>query len=176
MKLTTLKIIGTIIAFILAFPLHFLYDKFPNILTSIIAPVNESIWEHMKIIFGCVMLSGVIQKIYIIKKKLNYKNVCISNFIAAIASMPIFLCLFLPIYNIFGHNIVITLILMFITFLISQIITIIIINLDTNLKLENATIIFVIIVYLIFAYFTYNPIKIDLFKDPMNSSYGIKNN
>ena len=128
----------------------------------------------MKIIFGCVMISGIIQKIYILKKKLNYKNICISNFIAAIASIPIFLSLFLPIYNIFGHNIVITLIIMFITFLISQIITIIIINFDTNLKLEKATIIFVIITYLIFAYFTYNPIKIDLFKDPLNQTYGIK--
>ncbi len=31
--------------------LHFLYDLFPNAVTAIISPVNESIWEHLKLIY-----------------------------------------------------------------------------------------------------------------------------
>lgn len=30
--------------------LHFLYELFPNLLTALIAPVNESLWEHVKIL------------------------------------------------------------------------------------------------------------------------------
>ena len=30
---------------------HFLYDVFPNPLTALIAPVNESVWEHLKLLF-----------------------------------------------------------------------------------------------------------------------------
>lgn len=31
--------------------LHFLYDLLPNPVTAIISPVNESIWEHVKLIY-----------------------------------------------------------------------------------------------------------------------------
>lgn len=31
--------------------LHFIYDWWPNALTALIAPINESIWEHLKLFF-----------------------------------------------------------------------------------------------------------------------------
>ena len=31
--------------------LHFLYDLLPNPITALISPVNESLWEHVKILF-----------------------------------------------------------------------------------------------------------------------------
>ncbi len=31
--------------------LHFLYDLLPNVLTALFSPTNESIWEHLKLIF-----------------------------------------------------------------------------------------------------------------------------
>ena len=30
---------------------HFLYALWPNALTALIAPVNESVWEHLKLLF-----------------------------------------------------------------------------------------------------------------------------
>lgn len=30
--------------------LHFVYDAFPNVVTALFSPVNESIWEHLKLI------------------------------------------------------------------------------------------------------------------------------
>ena len=75
MSLKNLKILGVILAFFLSFIFHSVYDLFPNFITSIFFPVNESIFEHMKIIFGCILLSGVIQKIIVIKKNLSY-NLC----------------------------------------------------------------------------------------------------
>ena len=104
MNIKKLKIIGIIIAFLLTFPLHFLYDKLPCFLTSIIAPVNESIWEHMKILFGAILISGIIEKIIVKTKKLNINNVFISNFLSALISIPIFLIMFMPVYNIIISN------------------------------------------------------------------------
>ena len=170
MSLKKLKILGVIMAFLLCFPLHFLYDKIPSFITSIISPVNESIWEHMKILFGSILFSGVIQKIIVKVKHLNYKNVCISNVIASISSIPIFLIFYLPIYSLIGEKLLITILLMLITIIISQLITISIIN----MKKENASILFIIIIYLILTYLTYNPLKYKLFKDPINNIYGIK--
>jgi len=173
MNIKKLKIIGTVIALALPFLLHFLYKLIPSFITSIFLPVNESIWEHMKILFGSILLSGVIQKIIVISKKENINNICFSNFIAAIFSIPTFLILFLPVYSIIGENMIVTIIIMFIAIILSEILSYKIINMD-NFKLENKTIIFVIIVYIIFVILTYNPIKIDLFKDPTTDTYGIK--
>ena len=172
MSLKKLKILGVVIAFLTAFPLHFLYDKFPSLLTSIIAPVNESIFEHMKIIFGSILFSGVIQKIIVIKKDLKYNNICISNVISGFLSIFIFLAMFLPVYSIIGENFTVTIIIMLITFIISQIITIYIIN-KKNMKLENTAIILAVLIYVICGLSTYFPPNNALFIDPITKQLGI---
>lgn len=173
MKLKVLKLIGIIVAFLLCFPLHFLYDKIPCFLTSVIAPVNESIAEHMKILFGSVLVAGVVQKIIVKTKKLNINNVCISNFTAALLSIPIFLVMYLPIYKAIGENFIVTIIIMFVTIVIVEIISYFIMKKE-DLKLENMAIIFVITIYIIFGILTYFPPQNELFLDPINLTYGIK--
>lgn len=173
MKLKYLKLIGVIIAFLLCFPLHFLYDLAPCFITSVIAPVNESIAEHMKILFGSVLVAGVVQKIIVKTKKLNINNVCISNFTAALLSIPIFLVMYLPIYKAIGENFIVTIIIMFITIVIVEIISYFIMKKE-DLKLENMAIIFVITIYIIFGILTYFPPQNELFLDPINLTYGIK--
>ena len=167
-----LKILGIVLAFLLCFPLHFVYDKFPSFITSIFAPINESIWEHMKILFGSIIISGVIQKIIVLKKKLDFNNICFSNFIGAISSIPIFLIIFLPIYIIIGENFPVTIFIMFITIVLAEIIAYKIMNKD-NLGFENITIILVIIVYVIFTILSYYPIKSGIFIDPISKTCGI---
>lgn len=169
-----LKIMGIIIAFTLCFPLHFLYDKLPCFLTSIIAPVNESIWEHMKLLFGSIIISGIIQKIIVKSKKIEINNICFSNFIAAISSIPIFLLIYLPIYYIIGENFIITIVIMFIAITTSEFIAFLITNRKKDLGLENISILFVILTYLVFALLTYFPPQFDLFLDPESITYGIK--
>lgn len=39
--------------------LHFLFTLWPSILTEFIAPVNESLWEHVKLIFWPYLLAGL---------------------------------------------------------------------------------------------------------------------
>ena len=162
MKIKTLKIIGTIISFILPFILHFLYDLFPNFLTSIISPVNESIWEHMKILFGSIIISGIIQKIIAKRKKVPANNICFSNFLSALLSIPLFLIIYLPINYILGENLIVTLIIMFIVILLVQILSYYIMKIK-DLKFEKITIIFTIIVYIIFTILTYYPLNNYLF-------------
>lgn len=173
MSIRKLKIIGVVVAFFLCFPFHFIYDRFPSFVTSIFAPVNESIWEHMKILFGSIILSAVIQKIIVVSKRLEFNNICFSNFVGAISSIPIFLIIFLPIYYNFGHNLVITIIIMFITIVISEYIAYKVMMMR-DLYQENKTILYVVIVYIIFTIFTYFPINNNLFIDPITGILGIK--
>lgn len=171
MNILKLKVFGTIIACIFPFIFHSLYEIFPNFITSIFLPINESIWEHMKLLFGSIMLSSVIQKVIVICKNKNINNICFSNFIASISSIPIFLILFLPIYYTLGENLVITIILMFISIIISEIISYKIIKMR-DFKMDNITIILVIFVYIMFGILTYFPINNDIFIDKTNKIIG----
>jgi len=168
-----LKIVGILVAFAICFPLHFGYDKFPNFITSIFFPVNESIWEHMKILFGSIIISGVVQKIIILIKKEKVNNICFSNFIGAILSIPIYLILYLPLYNIIGESMILAISVMFITIVIAEIISYIIMN-RKNYGMENKTIFLVVVVYIIFSMLTYYPLEINLFLDKKQLIYGIK--
>lgn len=38
--------------------LHFLYGALPNPLTALVSPVNESAWEHLKLLFWPMLLTG----------------------------------------------------------------------------------------------------------------------
>ena len=172
MNLKKFKILGIVLSFSLAFPLHFLYDLIPCFLTSIIAPVNESIWEHMKILFGAIIISSLIQKLILDFKKIQCNNFCFASLISGILSIIIFLIIYLPIYYIQGEYLPLTLILMLITFIICQEIKQRIINLK-DLKQEKLTIIYILIIYLIFGILTYYPLHNDLFFCHKNLIYGI---
>ena len=39
--------------------LHFLYQLFPCVFTALIAPVNESLWEHVKLLYWPCLISGL---------------------------------------------------------------------------------------------------------------------
>ena len=71
MTLKNTRIISTIVIFLLCFLFHFIYDWLPNTLTAIFFPVNESIWEHMKLLFSAVCFYGIID--YIILQKFKVK-------------------------------------------------------------------------------------------------------
>jgi hypothetical protein len=72
MSLKKTRIISTIGIFLLCFLFHFLYHLLPNSISAIFFPVNESIWEHMKLLFSAVVFYGIID--YIILQKFKIKE------------------------------------------------------------------------------------------------------
>ena len=40
--------------------LHFLHDALPNPLTALISPVNESVWEHLKLLFFPTLAAALV--------------------------------------------------------------------------------------------------------------------
>lgn len=148
------KIIGTIMASLAAFPLYFLYKKFPNFLTGIFSPVNNSLWEHSKVIFGSILIGGITQKLISIIKKIPVNNICFSTFISAIVAIPIYIILASVLFLIFGENNIIKILVTFITILIAETISYFIMK-RPEFKLENYTIIFAIITYIIFILISY---------------------
>ena len=69
-----LKIISTILVILFSFLFHSIYDKFPNFITSLFFPVNESIWEHMKIVYLSYVAAYIIELIIIHKTNMQSFN------------------------------------------------------------------------------------------------------
>lgn len=173
MTLKRIKIISVIGIFLLCFLTHFIYNLLPNTLFSIFFPVNESIWEHMKMLFSTILLFSIIE--YFLIKKFNIKvnNFLFSKFIEAIISIPIYLVMFLPFYYRFGENMIVIFIMMLITFIIVEFIGYKIMDYKQINNSSIIAIILIIISYIIFGYLTYNPLKNHLFLDTEEEKYGI---
>ncbi len=173
MTLTRWKVISVIGIFLLCFLTHFIYDWFPNTFTSIFFPVNESIWEHMKMLYSAMIVFGLIEFPLLKLFKLNHHNFLTNLFISSLLSIPIFLTLYLPFYYIIGENMALNLITLFITICITQIIGYYTLNTNKSKGLNWISLIGIILVYIIFGILTYYPLEIELFFDPIKEKYGL---
>ncbi|HHT38384.1 MAG TPA: hypothetical protein GXZ95_03080, partial [Mollicutes bacterium] len=102
MSLKKLLIIRLLFVFGLSFITHNIYDWYPTFFTSIFFPVNESIWEHQKMIFTTILIWGIVEYFILKNKNMNYSNVISSVVLSAILNVIIFLIIYTPIYIIFG--------------------------------------------------------------------------
>ena len=150
MNLKKIKIIGTLTIFTLAFIYHFLYEWFPNPIFSILFPVNESIWEHMKLLYTGILSWGLIEIILLKKNKINYNNYPYQLFLTSFTSIIVYLILYLPIYNIIGEKLIISISLLFIVILLEQILSYYLLKQKKeNDILDKISIILIILFYMI---------------------------
>lgn len=175
MSLKKSRIISVIGIFILCFLFHSLYELIPCGLTAIFFPVNESIWEHQKLLFTSVVMYGIIDYIILQKFKIKYNNFFTSLFVSALTIIPIFLIMYLPFYYKIGPKMFLNIGVMLIAIIISQVISYYILKAKDFDKLNIVSFILIIISYIIFAYLTYKPIKCELFFDTKDEKYGINN-
>lgn len=158
-------ILNIILTFGLCFLTHNIYKWFPNNLTAIFFPVNESIWEHMKMLFTTYLISGFIIYLFIDKR-----NFALSSLITGIGGIILYLILFLP-FN--TSNKIVIFGILIINIIIFEYIRLKIINKNFDNKFNIFAYALIIIVYIIFGYLTFKPLKNDLFKDKSTNQYGI---
>jgi hypothetical protein len=173
MNLKKMIFINTGIAFLLAFLCHFLYTWLPNPVFSIFFPVNESIWEHMKMLYTTILLSGIIEYIIMKKNNIDNNNFLLNLFIKSILSIPIYLVIFLPIFYNIGENMFIAISTMLISIFIVNLIGYKILQIEDIPYQRIIAILSIVIVYIIMGILTYKPPKTDLFFDTKDEKYGI---
>ena len=173
MSIKKTRLISILGIFIISFLAHFMYNLFPNVITSFFFPVNESIWEHMKILFTSTLIYGIID--YILMKRFNIKfnNLILELFITAFLSVIIYLIIYIPLYLLVGENFIISISLMLITYIITKYIGYFILIQKEYRFLNIISIFLIVICYFIFIYLTYNPPHKFIFYDILNEKYGI---
>jgi len=163
-------VINAIVTFLLGFIVHGMYQWFPSTITSIF-PVNESLFEHVKLIYLSPIFSVLIVGAFY-KYKIN--NIFFGMLVSIIFNILFFYVLYLPIYYLLGNSLIMTLIVYFITIIASNYIYYLVIKNDKNKNLDIISVAFSIIGIFGLTYLSYNPPKTDFFKDPENNTYGIQ--
>lgn len=173
MKLKKLIYINTLGTFLLCFFTHFLYTWFPNPVFALFFPVNESIWEHMKMLYTSILLFGLTEFIIIQKSQIENHNFLLSLFLKSLCSIPVFLIVYLPFYYFIGEHMAITFILLLLVLFFLSWIGYKLQNMR-EIKYQNGIAFTGIIVgYIILGYLTYRPPHIHLFLDTKEEKYGI---
>ena len=172
MDLKIVNIVSIFGMFILCFLTHFLYNFFPNTLFSIFFPVNERIWEHMKMMTSSILIWSILEYFLYKKFRVNHNNFILSLFLEVCLSIIIFLIIYLPIYHFTGSIFVLNLIVLFISLYFVNIISYYILALR-DLHKELLGIVGIILLYIIFGILTYNPPFNYIFFDKMENKYGI---
>ncbi len=174
MTLRKIKIINIILLFLLSFLCHFVYNWFPNVVTAIFFPVNESIWEHMKIIYGLFIFVSLIQIILCKKFNIKINNVYIEMIVKAILGVVFYLAIFVPVYLLIGENMIFSIGLMLVTYIIMEVLGSKILKSD-ELNINILPMILVILGFILFGILTFYPRHNFLFFDETKLGYGILN-
>ena len=166
-----IQIISIIFILVLGTILHFTYNLFnQNVLVGIFCAVNESTWEHLKLIYYPMLITIFIGKYYL---KDNYSNyLCLKT--KGILMSFLFIIIFFYTYTgVIGGNISVFNILSFILAVIfSEVFVYKKLSKTKSCDIKLA-ILLLLIIFFCFVIFTFSPPQIGLFKDPITSNYGI---
>ncbi len=166
-------IIGTVFVLITGSIAHFLYGWTENNhIVGLFTPVNESIWEHMKLLFFPMLIYSLIM---IFKFRRKYPHIT-SALSFGIVTGALLIPLFYYAYtHILGKNVFI---LDISAFILSVVIAFwLSYKLTLSRRLESYTFLLALlacILFACFAVFTYHPPDAAIFQDPANSKNGMK--
>ena len=152
--------------------LHFIYDWSGNlVLAAPFASVNESTWEHMKLMYFPMLAFAIVQSRYFNDFK-NFWWVKLAGIFAGLLLIPM---LFYSVRGAFGNtpdfiNIAIFFIAAALSFLLEA-------HLFKNgglyIKFPLIALLIILIIGILFAVFTFLPPHLPLFRDAVSGSFGI---
>ena len=165
------QIFSVILTFILGTLLHFTYKwSGENKIVAIFSAVNESTWEHLKLLYFPMLISTIIGYLFIGKQIPNFLCSKIIGILVAIGFTIVF---FYTYAGVLGKNVAIINILSFFIAAILGEFTSYALMVNNFKCKNNIYAIILIVIFISFMMFTFHTPKIGLFKDPVNENYGI---
>lgn len=153
--------------------LHFLYDwTGGNTFVALFSGVNESTWEHMKLLFFPMFLFAIVQSFFIGKEYENFWCIKLGGTLLGLVAIPV---IFYTLRGVFGTtpdwiNIAI--------FFVSATIAFVWETRQFNkgsmpCRAQKWAVVALCLIAVAFWVFTFMPPKISLFEDPLDGSFGI---
>ncbi len=173
-KLLKIEILVTVISIILGTLLHFTYQwSNGNLFVASFSAVNESVWEHLKLIFFPMLIVGIIEYFFVKNITKNYLEAKTIGIFIAICFVVIS---FFTYTGIIGTNAFIIDILIFIiSIVLGEYIAYKLMKRKNESDIKTLVLSGIILLFLFscFVLCTYFPPKVNLFRDSVTNSYGI---
>ena len=168
------QFVGFVFTSVVGTLLHFLYEwTGESVIVGLFSAVNESIFEHMKLLFFPMLLFAFIEAKYIGDEYDNFWCAKLVGILVGVGLIPV---LYYTYTGIFGVNADwFNIIIFFITAAVSYMV-------ETRLKKNgrclciqpNLAKFILIVLAAVFIVLTFFPPKIPLFEDPLTATYGIQ--
>jgi len=100
-KIRSFHIISIFIIMLLGALLHFVYGWLNNSVFAIFGSINESVWEHLKLLFWPSLLMATIEYFYI---GYNFKNYIIAKAVSIYIGVLLIVSFFYTYTGIIGRN------------------------------------------------------------------------
>ncbi len=174
MNLKKINIAGTIFTILLGTLLHFTYDLSGNSdFVAIFSAVNESIWEHLKLIFFPMVIFAVAE--FFIYGK-NYPDFWACKLVSVITGMLFITVVYCTYVGAIGQSGAIFNISLFVAgVIIAYIINYYLLTKGylSSKTLNKAAVLLIILIIVMFWFFTFYPPILNIFRDPVTNGYGI---
>lgn len=172
-KIRNYTIWGAIFTILAGSLLHFVFAWSGNWHpAALIAAVNESTWEHLKLAFWPIFFFSLFE--YFMYGK-NVKNFCVSKALLVMIPPIIIVGLFYGYTAIISDNFIFDISIFIISVIIGYWINYLIMKSEKNYSKYNWLAYIIITVFLAkFSLFTYYSPNMFLFKDPISGGYGIQ--
>ena len=173
-KLIKIQVIVIIVCIILGILLHFTYQwSGENLFVASFSAVNESVWEHLKLVFYPMLIMAIAEYPFVRQIDNNYIE---AKTIGVFVAMSFMVLSFFTYTGILGTNFAIINILIFIISInLGEWIAyrLMKINAESTALTKILAIIVVLFFLIGFIVFTYYTPKVNLFRDPITGVYGI---
>ena len=173
-KLKNAQIAGFIFTVVFGTALHFVYEwSGGNPIVGVVGPVNESVWEHMKLQLVPMLIFGIVEYFLYGKKLPNFIQV---RFLSILLGMALTIVVFYTYSGIIGREFLIVDILLFIASVyVAYRFSYKMLQTDkySSPSSKGLAIIGIIVLLICVVIFTFAPPHINLFLDPSTGTYGI---
>lgn len=165
------QVVGLTFTAVLGTVLHFLYEWTGLTLIAPFSAVNESTWEHMKLVFIPSLIFATAQSFF----ASEFKSFWLVKLIGILLGTLLIAVLFYTLSGAFGTLSAITNIAIFYASVTAEYFVELILfnNLICKRNLKLISIALLLIILALFIIYTFYPPKIPLFLDPVTNGYGI---
>lgn len=167
-KLLRFQIFSVIFTWILGTILHFTYDwSNQNAIVGAFSAINESTWEHLKLLFFPMLITTIIGYFYL-KPKEEYKNFLCAKTIGILVALVFVVIFFYTYTGVIGTNFAILDIgSFFVGVFLGEYTAYKLTNHISECK-DGLAIFILIVLFICFVAFTYNAPHIGLFRNPLD--------
>lgn len=168
-----LLLISVPFLFVLGSIFHFIYSwSNKNKIVAIFSPVNESIFEHSKLLLIPLMIFWIVGY-FILKKSVDIDNYFFAMLISIISSIIFMIAFYYTYKEVIGNSYLwIDIFDLLLSLFIGQVVANHIYEYSKGIN-YIISISIIVVIFFIYIYLTFNPFKIPFFFDKKNKIFGI---